>query len=250
MMSVSWRIAKSAAVAVVLMTAALSGCGMPGPSPKLRGPCIVEIDVTSSIRHAGLVRPSWLQPFIAQIARGCPAQAVDASLVTANSQADECARITLGPVSLDGNSTHDEAAEASRHTDLTKDVSGLLACGLAHPRRANKTDLFGAFTDAGLVAAGRSGTRLYVLSDMVEDKGRWDFYRRRFDDAHNRRMLAQLRDAHLIPAGLSGAAVTVIGTAAGALKMTPESLAGMKRFWRLYFKASGTTLNIEVGESR
>jgi hypothetical protein len=250
--SADW-LGKAAKVSILtLAIAVLSGCGAPfghffGTTRPVPGPCIVEIDVTLSVRHAGLLERGWVQPFISQVANGCSKQVIYAGLIGANSQAGTCPTETISPVSLNGNSAHDSAARASRETKIRKDLETLLACAIAHPEQANGTDLFGGFVNAGRLADKRPDVHVYVLSDMIEDKRPWDFYKRDFDDAQDKWLLARVRRADLIPTGLNGAVVKDFGMGVGAQKMSPAALSGMYRFWVAYFAKVDAHFESETG---
>lgn len=231
-----------AAAAISLAVCTLSGCSLFGHRSAADTPCVVEIDVTDSVQHSGLLKPAWFALFVAEVAGGCTTQATYASLIGADSQAGTCPPVNLARVPTNGNPGHDEAAEASRRTDLSNQLHGLLACGLAHPGQDNGTDLFGAFVNAGRFVANRPHVHIYILSDMIEQQNRWAFYNRSFDATNNRRLLADVSHAGLIPVGLAGSTVTVLGANVGALSMTPEQLAGMDRFWQSYFAAANATL--------
>jgi hypothetical protein len=250
--SADWLGKLAKAGIITLTIAVLSGCGVPfghmfGTTPPASRPCIAEIDVTLSVRHAGLLRPGWIQPFVSQVANGCSEQVVYTGLIGANSQAGTCPMETIPAVSLNGNSAHDNAARASHRTKIRNDLETLLACGIAHPEQANGTDLFGGFVNAGRLADKRPGVHVYVLSDMMEDQRPWNFYRRDFEAAQDKLLLAQVRRADLIPIGLNGAVVKAFGMGVGASKMSPTALSGMYRFWTAYFATVGA--NFEPGSS-
>ena len=230
---------------LTLFIALLSGCGHHffGASHPNPGPCIAEIDVTSSVRAAGLLKPDWFNPFAVQVANGCPNQTIYAGLIGANTQAGTCPTDISPAPTLNGNQTHDTAVEASRRSDLAKELQNLLECGFAHPREANGTDLFGAFMSTSRLAAKHSAVHVYILSDMVEDQGRWNFYNRKFDAVDNNRMLSEVREASLVPVGLKGAEITVVGIGVGASSIPPSGLSGMYNFWHLYFAAAGASLD-------
>jgi hypothetical protein len=149
----------------------------------------------------------------------------------------------VSAAATNGNQTHDEAVEASRRSDLMKGLQNLLTCGLSRPWEANGTDLFGAFVSIGRLAGKHSSVHVYVLSDMVEDQGSWSFYDRKFDVTDNNRLLTEVRQANLVPVGLKGAEITVIGMGVGAHSISPSSLSGMYNFWRLYFAAADAHLH-------
>jgi hypothetical protein len=178
-------------------------------------------------------------------AAGCPTQATYVTLIGADSQAGTCPPADLARVPTNGNPAHDEAAKASRRTDLTNQLKDLVACGIAHPAQDNGTDLFGAFLNAGRFTANRPHARIYILSDMIEQQSQWEFSSRTFDAADNRRLLTDVSHAGLVPVGLAAATVTVVGANVGASSIAPEQLAGMDRFWQEYFAAAKATLSYE-----
>jgi hypothetical protein len=232
------------ATTLTLIAATLSGCGYLGQAAAAP-PCVVDIDVTFSVRSAGMLEPGWFTPFVAQVAAGCPTQPLHASLIGNDSQAGTCPPVNLAEVPTNGNPTHDDTATASRRTDLARQLKALMECGLAHPSQAKGTDLFGAFVRAGHLVANRPDARLYILSDMVEQAGRWKFPSRAFDRVDNNRLLADVAHAGLVPAGLAGTTVTVVGANVGAFSIPPDQLAGMDRFWHAYFHKAEATLSYE-----
>lgn len=243
-----WRLGAAIKASILLLVLGVcTGCGfVSGASHPAPGPCVVEIDVSRSVQHVGLLRSDWIRPFTAQVASSCSRQVIHTHLIGANSQAGTCPGEILSIPTLNGNPSHDTAVAASRKTDLTRGLRSLVTCGLAHKRQSHGTDLFGGFTSAGQVARDHVGAHIFVLSDMVEDQGRWNFYLHTFNAADNKRLLAEVKRARLIPAGLSGAVVTVFGMGVGALNLSPRSLSGMYNFWSSYFVVAGAKLEPEV----
>jgi hypothetical protein len=230
---------------LVLAVTSLTACtSLLASTHGAAGACVVEIDVSTSVRHAGLVDSRWFLPFVGQVAGGCRRQSIDAGLVGRNSQAGTCPRWHLPAAALNGNPINDQAVEISRRGELRRGLKGLLSCGLRHQAQTNGTDLFGAFMYAGSVAGSHLNAHVYVLSDMMEYQGQWNFYKRRFDASANRILLTQIKKAGLIPSGLDHSNVTVFGMDAGALSISPASLAGMQRFWHAYFAAAGASFDV------
>ncbi len=240
-----WSQAMTGMSALIMAMTSLTACAafnsLLGVPRAAVGICVAEMDVTGSVRHSGLVKLSWFLPFVRQVADGCTRRPIDAGLITRNSQAGTCQRWHLAAAKTNGNPIHDQVVESTHRDDLARGLKTLLSCGIAHLTQSHGSDLFGAFMYAGSVAGGHRGSHVYVLSDMMEDQGSWDFYHRRFDASTNRLLLAQVKRADLIPSGLTHGTVTVSGMGAGAFSNSPASLAGMQRFWQAYFAAAGAT---------
>lgn len=147
--------------------------------------------------------------------------------------------VDLTPDEKVGNSLYDEAARKQKREEALELILKMLASDLPD---GGGTDLLGGIVSIADVFEGqaKSEKNLLVLSDGFQSAAPFNLSASALTEHGIEDLIALARDRGMLPR-MKGVKVHWVGLGAGvkASALEPERLLAMKKFWRVYFVATG-----------
>jgi hypothetical protein len=226
-------------------------CGSPQkglpPTPLPKVICVL-FDLSESTRTAR-IRNAYLSDFKAVLERIAPGDGIVAGLITQSSVTELRLPINENFPAFHPNTNNDlyvkgEAKVAQKELDRKKDViySAAQSLLVGPQEKIMKTDILSSLQVAERVFRSFSQPRkiLVIMSDMIEDSGRYNFERERLSRSRIQAILKVEEQEGRVP-NLKGVKVYVFGaTAANA-----ERFNEIQQFWLQYFQKCGANLQPE-----